>query len=37
MFVERVAHDAAGAPIELSREHFRGDRARMVVWSAERS
>jgi GntR family transcriptional regulator len=35
MFVERVAYDEAGTPIELSREHFRGDRTRMIVWSAE--
>ncbi len=31
--VERIAFDALGAPVELARDLFRGDRTRMVVWS----
>lgn len=35
MFVERVAYDQSGMPIELSREPFRGNCTRMIVWSSE--
>ncbi|MHB8294931.1 MAG: GntR family transcriptional regulator [Acidimicrobiales bacterium] len=35
MLVERVAYDGAGEPVELARDLFRGDRARMVVWVSE--
>lgn len=31
--VERIAFDGLGAPVELARDLFRGDRTRMVVWS----
>jgi GntR family transcriptional regulator len=31
MRVERVAYDAAGAPVEFAHDHHRGDRARFVV------
>lgn len=36
LHVERIGYDAGGAPVEFSREVFRGDRTRMVVWSSER-
>jgi GntR family transcriptional regulator len=32
MLVERVAYAADGVPIEFSRDLFRGDRTRVVVW-----
>jgi GntR family transcriptional regulator len=35
MYVERVVYDRSDTPVELSREHFRGDRTRMVVWNSE--
>lgn len=31
LYVERVAYDEAGTPLEFSRDVFRGDRTRMVV------
>ena len=31
MLVERVARAAGGTPVELARDHHRGDRARFVV------
>lgn len=31
LYVERVAYDAEGTPLEFSRDVFRGDRTRMVV------
>lgn len=36
MYVERIAYDLAGEPMEFSRDVFRGDRTRMVVVSGER-
>ena len=33
LFVERVAFDREGRPVEFARDLFRGDRTRMVVWS----
>ena len=35
LLVERTAFDAEGAPVEYARDLFRGDRARVVVWSFE--
>lgn len=35
MFIERIAYGESGTPLELSREHFRGDRTRMVIWSSD--
>lgn len=34
LYVERVAYDDAGTPLEFSRDVFRGDRTRMVVVGA---
>ncbi len=33
--VERTAFDGEGTPVEFARDLFRGDRARMTVWSFE--
>ncbi|HKI91938.1 MAG TPA: GntR family transcriptional regulator [Gaiellaceae bacterium] len=35
MLVERIAYDAAGAPVEFARDRFRGDRTRIVAWTSE--
>jgi GntR family transcriptional regulator len=35
MLVERVAYGDAAAPLEFSRELYRGDRTRVVVWISE--
>jgi len=35
LLVERTAFDADGSPVEYARDLFRGDRARVVVWSFE--
>lgn len=35
MLVERVAMDAAGAPVELARDRFRGDLTRIVIETTE--
>lgn len=34
LLVERVAYAAGGAPVEYARDRFRGDRTRVVVWTA---
>lgn len=35
MYVERIAYTLGGQPLEFSREFFRGDRTRVVVWSPD--
>jgi GntR family transcriptional regulator len=34
MLVERTAYDVAGIPVEYARDHFRGDRTRVLVESS---
>jgi GntR family transcriptional regulator len=34
MLVERTAFDGAGRPVEYARDLFRGDRTRIVIWTA---
>ena len=35
LFVERIAYDRSGEPIEFSRDVYRGDRTRIVICSSE--
>jgi GntR family transcriptional regulator len=35
MYVERIGYTLDGKPLEFSREFFRGDRTRVVVWSPD--
>ena len=35
MQVERTAYGQAGQPVEFARDLFRGDRTRIVMWTAE--
>lgn len=35
MLVERTAYARSGVPLEFARDLFRGDRTRVVVWTAE--
>ncbi|MGH2874192.1 MAG: GntR family transcriptional regulator, partial [Solirubrobacteraceae bacterium] len=36
MYVERIGYTLAGQPLEFSREFFRGDRTRVVIWTPYR-
>jgi DNA-binding GntR family transcriptional regulator len=35
MLVERIAYARSGEPLEYARDLFRGDRTKVVVWTAE--